>query len=108
MPETPTITIPAWWIILGLGFQAGALIVTVFIAYHKAIVWLGNRLSHFEGSLALHAQQLTSGVDQMRGLATRMEKTEERHVELAGILQRLIGRVEMWNGQERRGGMGPS
>jgi hypothetical protein len=103
MPEpSDVVVVPAWWVLAGLGFQALTLTLTVFIAYHKAVIWLGARLSAFESSLAQHALQLTSGVEQIHGLASRMEKTEERHVELAGVLQRLIGRVESWNGTERR------
>lgn len=102
-----TISIPAWWIIVGLAVQMAGLALTVFIAYHKAIFWLGERLHHFETMLATHAQQLITGVEDMRTLTVRLEKTEQRHFDLAQTLQRLIGEMDVvrtWNGRERRQG----
>lgn len=97
------VSLPAWWILAGLGMQGIMVVAAMIVAYHKAVLWLGDRLTKFETTLASQATQLTSGVEQMRGLAARMEKTEERHVELAGSLQRLIGRAEVWQGPDRRG-----
>ena len=93
---TPTL------VIIGLTIQALALIVTVAVAYNKVILWLGDRLTKFETHLATHATQLTAGVQDIRDLTDRLEKAEQRHFDLAQHLQRLIGRVETWDGRERR------
>lgn len=109
---------PVWGQVLIAVATFGGFLITVVAVYTKFTLWLGTKLDGFERTLSLHAAQLNEHAIQFNEHAAAMriseqrfmdnvKAIEQRHSELAGTLQRLIGRSEIesgfrWRGEERR------
>jgi len=87
-----------WTINVGNVIAIVSLIVSLWggalMAYHR----IDKRLERFELKLVYHA-------DTIGAHTTRFITNENRLIELAGDMQRVIGRIEMmrdWDGRDRR------
>ncbi len=69
-----------------------SIIAALIVAYNKATSWLGVKLAEFTMTLETHGIQLQHH-------ANRMDRYEQRYVEIAQDLQWLVGRTE---GDRRR------
>ena len=85
---------PPWAVIITVVLSCVTLALTMVVLYHKAILWLGDRLTTFETMLQVHAQQIAGHVRELEDHRAWRTKSDQRHLDLAADLQRLIGRSE--------------
>lgn len=90
---------PVWAIVVTIVCTVGGLMLTLIITYTKFVNWLGTRIDRLEIGLEQHARQIGDHALAMRtteaNFISMVQKLEIRHGELTGIVQRIIGRLEV-------------
>jgi len=76
-----------WTLSFGSLLTIVSFAIACIVTYTKATRWLATQFTRFELTLAMHAEQLGHH-------AERMDRYEGRYIEIAGQLQRIIGRIE--------------
>ena len=76
-----------WTVSFGTILTILSLAIAMIATYTKGTKWLAMQFTRFEITLEHHATQLGQH-------AARMDRFEEHYVEIAGHLQRIIGRIE--------------
>jgi hypothetical protein len=89
------VTIEIVVMIAGLFLNMVAFVVTSLMLYHRGVMWLGERLAHFETRLAEHALQITAAASQLEKHGDRMERYESDLHELVAQFQRVLGRTDL-------------
>lgn len=73
--------------IIGISCVCATFIITIFVTYTKATNWLGEKFQDITVTLAMHTQEL-------RSHSERMDRYEERYIQIANRMQRILGRMD--------------